>query len=53
MLIEDIRLNAENGAELHKLIDAAESRKKIIQTLRMFWGRKKQRPARKHGNIPL
>lgn len=27
MLIEDIRLNAENGAELHKLIDAAESRK--------------------------
>ena len=44
------------SAELGKfedVIEPAESRKKIIQTLRMFWGRKKQRPARKHGNIPL
>ena len=49
-------LNPYRSAELGKfedVIEPAESRIKIIQTLRMFWGRKKERPARKHGNIPL
>ena len=55
-MYEDEFLNPYRSAELGKfedVIEPAESRKKIIQTLRMFWGRKKQRPARKHGNIPL
>ena len=55
-MYEDELLNPYRSAELGKfedVIEPAESRKKIIQTLRMFWGRKKQRPARKHGNIPL
>ena len=49
-------LNPYRSAELGKyedVIEPAESRKKIIQTLRMFWGRRKQRAMRKHGNIPL
>jgi methylmalonyl-CoA decarboxylase subunit alpha len=49
-------LNPYRSAELGKfedVIEPAESRIKIIQTLRMFWGRKKERPLRKHGNIPL
>ena len=49
-------LNPYRSAELGKfedVIEPAESRIKIIQTLRMFCGRKKERPARKHGNIPL
>lgn len=53
---EEEFLNPYRSAELAKfedVIEPAESRMKIIQTLRMFWGRKKERPARKHGNIPL
>lgn len=53
---EDEFLNPYRSAELAKyedVIEPAESRMKIIQTLRMFWGRQKKRPARKHGNIPL
>ncbi|MBR1603976.1 MAG: hypothetical protein IJ667_11160 [Synergistaceae bacterium] len=49
-------MNPYRSAELAKfedVIEPAESRIKIIQTLRMFWGRKKERPYRKHGNIPL
>ena len=55
-LYEDEFLNPYRSAELAKfedVIEPAESRIKIIQTLRMFWGRKKERPYRKHGNIPL
>ncbi len=55
-MYEEEFLNPYRSAELGKfedVIEPAESRKKIIQTLRMFWGRKKDRPARKHGNIPL
>ena len=53
---EDEFLNPYRSAELGKyedVIEPAESRIKIIQTLQMFWGRKKGRHARKHGNIPL
>lgn len=53
---EEEFLNPYRSAELAKfedVIEPAESRIKIIQTLRMFWGRRKERPARKHGNIPL
>lgn len=53
---EEEFLNPYRSAELGKfedVIEPAESRIKIIQTLRMFWGRKKERPFRKHGNIPL
>lgn len=55
-MYEDEFLNPYRSAELGKyedVIEPAESRIKIIQTLRMFWGRKKGRPNRKHGNIPL
>lgn len=55
-MYEEEFLNPYRSAELAKfedVIEPAESRKKIIQTLQMFWGRNKQRPARKHGNIPL
>ncbi len=55
-MYEEEFLNPYRSAELAKfedVIEPAESRIKIIQTLRMFWGRKKDRPARKHGNIPL
>lgn len=55
-MYEDEFLNPYRSAELGKfedVIEPAESRKKIIQTLRMFWGMKKERPARKHANIPL
>ncbi len=53
---EDEFLNPYRSAELGKyedVIEPAESRMKIIQTLQLFWGRKKGRHARKHGNIPL
>lgn len=53
---EEEFLNPYRSAELAKfedVIEPAESRIKIIQTLRLFWGRKKERPYRKHGNIPL
>jgi len=53
---EEEFLNPYRSAELGKyedVIEPAESRIKIIQTLQMFWGRKKGRHARKHGNIPL
>jgi len=55
-MYEDEFLNPYRSAELGKyedVIEPAESRIKIIQTLRMFWGRRKGRPQRKHGNIPL
>ena len=53
---EEEFLNPYRSAELGKfedVIEPAESRIKIIQTLRMFWGRKKERPRRQRGNIPL
>jgi acetyl-CoA carboxylase carboxyltransferase component len=53
---EDEFLNPYRSAELAKfedVIEPAETRMKIIQTLRIFWGRKKERPTRRHGNIPL
>lgn len=49
-------MNPYRSAELGKfedVIEPADTRKVIVQTLQLLWNCRKSRPIRKHGNIPL
>lgn len=39
--------------DYHDIIEPAETRKLLCQAISMLWGKKKDSPRRKHGNIPL